>query len=180
MWPDKISPSAEIDSVDSAVLLTKLRPALFGYFRRRCGNTAEAEDLAQDVILRALTHAHWTSVEEAKNYIFQIAVNRWRERGRRKLTHVIEVDWNEEQMSAVAEEIALERIVGGEAEFRRMVQALQKLEERTRAVLVLCRFEQRKQAEIAEILGISVSAVEKHLVKGITYLTQKLKHDADE
>lgn len=177
MWPNK---PPTIPQVDSATLLTELRPALIGYFRRRCGNTAEAEDLAQDVILRALSHARWTSVEEAKGYIFQIAVNRWRERGRRKLTHVIEVDDDEGHMLAASEEIALERIVAGEEELRKVVDALSELGERTRAVLVLCRFEQMKQADIAEKLGISVSAVEKHLVKGLAHVMRRLNHEPDE
>ena len=175
MW---LKAKAESSELDSSVLLTELRPALIAYFRRRCGDTAEAEDLAQDVILRALTHARWTTVEEARSYIFKIAVNRWRDRGRRKLTHGTEVEWNEERVQTVAEEIPLERVLSGEEEIRRTIDALQELGERTRDVLVLCRFEQMKQGEIAEVLGISVSAVEKHLVKALAHLTRRLNQDA--
>jgi RNA polymerase sigma factor (sigma-70 family) len=177
MWSDKASLTS---SANSETVLTELRPALVAFFRRRCGNTAEAEDLAQDVLLRALTHARWAQAEEARSYIFKIAVNRWRERGRRKLTHGSEIDWNEDQMHGVAEEIGLERIVAGEAELQRMVESLQGLGERTRTILVLSRFEQKKQAEIADLLGISISAVEKHLVKGLAHVIRQTRNESDE
>jgi RNA polymerase sigma-70 factor (ECF subfamily) len=65
-------------SPDSIALVAPLRPALVKYFLRKSGNAAEAEDLAQDVLVRALGKARWESAEQAKGYIFRIAVNRWR------------------------------------------------------------------------------------------------------
>jgi len=39
-------------------------------------------------------------------------------------------------------------------------------------VLVLCRVEQMKQREIAKAMGISVSAVEKHLARALSHLAR--------
>ena len=41
---------------------------------------------------------------------------------------------------------------------------------RTRTVLMLIKLEQMKVATVAEMLGISASAVAKHLAKGIAQL----------
>lgn len=162
---------------DSTAFIADLRPALVAYFQRRCGNAAEAEDLAQDVILRALSHAEWTSAEEARGYIFRIALNRWRDRGRRKLTHGTEIDWDDESALSVREEISPERVLNSQEQLRRIASALQELEARTRDVFVLCRLEQMKQKEIAELLGISVSAVEKHLVKALSHVARRMEKD---
>lgn len=163
-----------IPAADNHTLLAELRPALIAYFYRRCRSEAEAEDLAQDVLLRALQHAQWQSVEEAKGYIFRIAANRWRDRGRRKLTHGVELEWDDERTQVAAEEITVERVLSSQEELRRFSAALQDLGERTRDVFVMCRFENLKHAEVGELLGISVSAVEKHLVKALAYLMRRM------
>ncbi len=160
--------------IDDSVLISELRPALVAFFRRRCGNAAEAEDLTQDVVLRALTHARWTSEEQARGYIFKIAINRWRDRGRRLLTHAVETDWNDDQVQGVTDEISLDRVLFGQEEVRVISKALDEMEERTRDVFVLCRLEQMKQTEIAEALGISISSVEKHLVKALALVSSRM------
>ena len=161
-------------SPDSTAFIADLRPALVAYVRRRCGNAAEAEDLAQDVILRALTHAEWTSAEEARGYIFRIALNRWRDRGRRQVTHGTEIAWDDESAQSVGEEISPERVLSSQEQLRRIAVALQELEPRTRDIFVLCRLEQMKQKEIADLLGISVSAVEKHLVRALAHVARRM------
>lgn len=162
---------------DGTAIIATLRPALVAYFQRRCGNPAEAEDLAQDVIVRALSHAEWTSVEEARGYIFRIALNRWRDRGRRKVTHGTEIEWDDDATPGFLEEISPERVLDSQEQLYRITTALEELEPRTRDVFVLCRLEQMKQKEIGELLGISVSAVEKHLVKALAHVARRMDND---
>src|SRR5882724_12995464 len=88
-------PSPSGDTASDLTLITEMRPALVRYFTRKTGSTAEAEDLAQDVLLRALIHAKWKSPAAARGYIFRIAVNRWRDRYRRQRVHGIEVAWDD-------------------------------------------------------------------------------------
>ncbi len=157
---------------EQASLVAAMRPALVAFFQRRCRNGAEAEDLAQDVVLRALAHAKSLSPEQASGYIFRIAVNRWRDRGRRLLSHGSCVAWDEKSALAVSDAFSPERVVCAAEELGNVVSALQELGERTRDVLVLCRLEQMKQAEIATAMGISVSSVEKHLVRALAHLAR--------
>jgi RNA polymerase sigma-70 factor (ECF subfamily) len=153
-------------------LVAQMRPALVAFFQRRCRNAAEAEDLAQDVMLRALPRGGFLSPERASGYIFRIAVNRWRDRGRRLMTHGCCVAWDDGSALGVSDDRTPERVVGASQELGNVVSALQNLGERTRNVLVMCRLESMKQADIAATMGISVSSVEKHLVRALTQLSR--------
>jgi RNA polymerase sigma-70 factor (ECF subfamily) len=168
------TPAPAYKSLESATLLAQLRPALVKYFQRKCRSAAEAEDLAQDVIVRTLARAELKSFEHAKGYIFRAAVNRWRDRERRRVTHGTEVQWTDNAAFSRDEEITPERVLGVEQELQLVVVALSELNERTRDVFMLARLEQMKQAEIAAIFGISISAVEKHLAKAVAHLARCL------
>jgi RNA polymerase sigma-70 factor (ECF subfamily) len=53
------------------------------------------------------------------------------------------------------------------------VAALQALPERTRTIFVLRRLEGHAYRDIADQLGISVSAVEKHMVRAVQHLAAR-------
>jgi RNA polymerase sigma factor (sigma-70 family) len=161
------------DSPDSSALVAPMRPALVKYFLRKCGNAAEAEDLTQDVLERALGKAQWESAEQAKGYIFRIAVNRWHDRNRRGLTHGTVIEWDDAAAFAQAEETSPERVLSSEQELHAVVAALQELSERTRDVFMLDRLEHLRHGEIAQLFGISVSAVEKHVSKAVAHLARR-------
>jgi RNA polymerase sigma-70 factor (ECF subfamily) len=161
------------DAAPNASLVAQMRPALVAFFRRRCRNAAEAEDLAQDVVVRALAHSQSLSPARASGYIFQIAVNRWRDRGRRLLSHRTCVPWDEQSALTVSDAFSPERVVSAQQELVLVLGALQELGQRTREVLMRCRLEQMKHAEIAREMGISVSSVEKHLVRAMAHLARQ-------
>jgi RNA polymerase sigma factor (sigma-70 family) len=161
------------DFSDAASLVAPLRPALIKYFLRKCGSVAEAEDLAQDVIVRALACSDLESPEHAKGYVFRIAVNRWHDRNRRVATHGTVIEWDDSATFASAEETSLEHAFEQHQELDRVVAALQELNVRTLDIFMLARLEQMKQAEIAGLFGISVSAVEKHIAKALAHLARR-------
>jgi RNA polymerase sigma-70 factor (ECF subfamily) len=57
-------------------------------------------------------------------------------------------------------------------ELGQIARALEEMNVRTRTVLMLIRLEQMKAATVADMLGISLSAVNKHLAKGIARLAE--------
>jgi RNA polymerase sigma-70 factor (ECF subfamily) len=169
--------------VDGASLTAHMRPSLVKYFKRKTGSAVEAEDLAQDVLVRVLTHASWKSPEEAKGYIFRAAVNRWRDRRRRQGTHGTTVAWDEEadeELQAAGAQSAPECVLMVREELDQTLTALEQLNERTRTVLILIKFEQMKVATVAQMLGISLSAVNKHLAKGLAQLAELRRQQDDE
>jgi RNA polymerase sigma factor (sigma-70 family) len=166
-----LTPVAQLP--DAAAHLAHLRPALVKYFLRKCGDASEAEDLAQDVLVRALGKAQWESAEQAKGYIFRIAVNRWHDRNRRGLTHGVAVEWDDSATFAEGVESSPERVLSNEQELHAVIAALEELGERTRDVFMLFRLEQMKHSDIAQLFGISVSAVEKHVAKAVAHLARR-------
>jgi RNA polymerase sigma factor (sigma-70 family) len=164
-------PTRAVPSTDNPPLVAEMRPALVKYFQRRTGDVSEAEDLAQDVLLRALGHADWKSNEEAKGYIFRTAVNRWRDHLRRRRSHGVVVTLDAVSDIDCGVQSPPERVLVAREELHRVAQVLDSLSERTRAVVMLIRFEQMKAATVAEMLGISVSAVNKHLASGLAALS---------
>lgn len=163
---------------DDARLAIELRPALVSYFKRKCGNHAEAEDLAQDVLLRMLGRNDWESVEHAKSYVFRAAANRWVDRQRRSIVAGTRVEWDDEITRELNEEVTPECVFTSGQELDFVVSAFKELNVRTRDVFMLVRLEHMKHATVAELLGISVSAVEKHLVKALTHLMRRSRRES--
>lgn len=163
------------EAPNGASVLTQMRPALLKYFLRKTGSAAEAEDLTQDVLVRSLTHANWKSLEEAKGYLFRSAVNRWHDRHRKSQVRATTVEWHEEAEEYSGTQNPLERALVIREELSQIFQALEEMKERTRTVLVLIKVEQMKLETVAEMLGISVRAVNKHLAKGIEVLMRLRK-----
>ena len=159
--------------VDAATFLAQIRPALVSFFRRRCKSLAQAEDLAQDVIVRTLSCKQWATEEQAKGYVFRTAANLWCDQTRSRVARGgTEISWDENIVSSVTEGIPLERVLLSEEALHRVDAALLQLNERTRDVFVLNRLEQMKNREIAQMLGISESAVEKHMTKALAHLAR--------
>lgn len=157
-------------------LLIRYGPALRGFFRRRVRSAADAEDLAQEVFARILRGADAGRIENLEGYLFHAAANLLRENGRRDsfraAAPAIELA---PELIGQDEEQTPERILLGRDAYRRMLAALLELPERTRTVFILSRFEEVKGPEIARRLGVSVSAVEKHMVKALAHLRARVR-----
>lgn len=154
-----------------------VRRWLTGYFRRRLNDESDVEDMVQDVFARIVTR---DSVEPIKNlggYILKIASSVIADRSRRRAVRLADAHVPFDPDLHAGEEIDPERVLGGKEDLNAAVAALLSLPERTRTVFVLRRLEGYGYRDIAAHLGISVSAVEKHLVKALQHLSaERDKH----
>lgn len=66
------------------------------------------------------------------------------------------------------------RLKETERDIETVCQLIETLSPQTRLVLELCYFKGKKQAEVAEQLGISVSAVKKHIAKAMKVFREHL------
>jgi RNA polymerase sigma factor (sigma-70 family) len=152
-----------------------MRGWLLRYFRRRVPNVAEAEDLVQDVFARMVARDSTEPVGHLGGYVLKTASNvltDWiRRRSSRQAKHHVAF---EPELHG-EEDAGPERILGGTEELQAATRVLLQLPERTRTVLILRRLEGWKFQDIAAHLGISVSAVEKHLVRAIQELSLDLE-----
>jgi RNA polymerase sigma-70 factor (ECF subfamily) len=144
----------------------RLEPALRRYFRRRAA-PHEVEDLVQDVFMRLQGRQDPTAIEDIDRYVFVVAANvlarRYRAESRRSQVQEADAEDYEEQISP-------ERVLLGREQLNAALAVLQKLPPRTRQIFILHRFEDMTYPRIALSLGISKSAVEKHMIRALKAL----------
>lgn len=147
-----------------------MRRPLSAYFYRRVRNPSEVEDLVQEVFLRLTVRGLPERADHASAYIFQIAASVLTDRHRRRTVRHADdhVSFDPETDGGV--DFDPGRIYAGKQALSAATAALLTMPERTRSIFLLKRLDGLRHQTIAVQLGISVSAVEKHLVKAIEHL----------
>ena len=174
-----IIPQAKDPGDPRGELQSEYRAPLLAFFLRRVRNRAEAEDLTQEVFLRIL-RTPGAAESTSSAFIFTVATNLLRDRARRLQTSggplvQLETDNGASAGAKLHEEISPERVLLGKEALQRVYKALGKLSPQTRDIFLLFKLEQMKQRQIAEIYGISVSAVEKHIVAALTHVAKEVR-----
>ena len=165
-------------SADSA-LSERFAAPLLSYFLRRIRDRTEAEDLVQDVLLRVIRARESGAIENPESYVFKVAANLLKDVRRREGRHPtllspsLEDDLLGERPEALVDERSPERVLIGQMTLAGVLTALEELSEPTRNVFILFRLEQMKQKDIATLLGISQSTVEKHVMRAALHLTRR-------
>lgn len=156
-------------------VFAETRAALLRFLQLRGASAADAEDLLQEIHLKLVAET-LGPVAEPRAYLYRMATNHFlllrRTTDRRTRR---EKDWVEshagsdgerdEQPSIETELIAREQLAI-------LQRVLDRLPERTRMIFRRFRVEGEAQRGIAEDLGISVSAVEKHLAQAYTEIAE--------
>jgi RNA polymerase sigma-70 factor, ECF subfamily len=144
----------------AAEIVRRHLPRMVGLARRMLGDAAEAEDVAQEVFLRVWKHASGWKPGAAKfeTWMHRVAINLCLDRLRRVGRSAGDVS-----PEAVDSRASATRALDDRQRRERVRDALQRLPERQRAALVLCYYQDRTNIEAAEILGVSVDALESLL-----------------
>jgi len=144
------------------------------YFERRNLTGADAEDAVQEVFAKLANRSGISAIESLEGYLFEtaanVAIDHFRRSGAR---HAQAHDLYEDGIHAV-EDFSPERIHEGRETLVMLLTILNELPARTRNIFILARLEQFTYPEIAKRLGVSVSAVEKHVVKAAAHLALRV------
>jgi RNA polymerase sigma-70 factor, ECF subfamily len=162
------------------LLVERWERQVFAFLWRMTGNEDDARELTQDVFVKV--HANASKYEPRglfKSWLFRIAGNLSRSFARRRKL----VDWisfdsfrHDRQQDVPGPDAGLEA-----EETRDMVRAaVDALPERQRQALVLKRFHEMSQREIASAMEISEGAVESLLVRAMTALRGRLTREMEE
>jgi RNA polymerase sigma-70 factor (ECF subfamily) len=159
------------DRAAAARLVARHSPKLFTLARRMLGAPGEAEDAVQDVFLKLWTHASRWQPGSAKfeTWLYRVALNACYDRLRRRRPEPLEAA-AEVADGAPAPDAGLDqdRIAAA------VQAALAGLPERQRAAILLCHFKACGNIEAAEIMGLSVEALESLLARGRRSLKERL------
>ena len=147
------------DAAAARALTARLAPKAFSHALRVLGDRMEAEDVAQDAMMRLWTIAPKWRAGEAKvsTWLYRVTANLCTDRlrrGGRAGPALDDIPEPEDPMpGADARLLAASRAAA-------VTAALRGLPDRQRQSIVLRHFEGLANPEIAEVLGISVEAVE--------------------
>jgi RNA polymerase sigma-70 factor (ECF subfamily) len=146
-------------------------PRLLALASRMLGDPVEAEDVAQEACLRMWRQAPGWRPGQARfdTWLHRVALNLCYDRLRRRRETPTDAPPEQEDPSPRAD-VLLER----EGVARRVNQALQALPVRQREAIVLCHYQELGNIEAAQVLGISVEALESLLSRGRRALRQSL------
>lgn len=159
-------------------LARRLRIPLLRYFTRRTGSRPDSEELVQDLFLRLLRRPGLMSLESVDGYVFEAAANLLRDKVKRERTRPMLNAVDLDRIDLADDFPGAEDVVGGRQSLERIQVALRSLSPRARTIVILRRFEDMSHAQIAARLHISVSAVEKHLVRAMAVLRDALREEA--
>jgi RNA polymerase sigma-70 factor (ECF subfamily) len=163
--------------VDLGSLSRRFRPALMAFFVRRLHNHAEAEDLTQEVLVRLAAHTDTLKADRPDAYVFQAAANLLRDRARKAAVRARYGRGQGAIDAGEVEERDPDRVLLGRVALATVTAALKELPERTRSIFILFRLENMKQREIADMYGLSLRVVERHVVKASLHLRARLGED---
>ena len=156
-------------------LLVEMRDELKRFLLARQCDPADVDDLLQDLFVK-LTTARTGPVGNPRAYLYQMANNllldrrRGRQRQARRDDSWARAQFGQdlrEDPAASPERVAIDRDLLAQVE-----AALDEMPERTANILRRYRLDGQSQKAIAEQIGISLSAVEKHLQRGYRVLLE--------
>jgi RNA polymerase sigma-70 factor (ECF subfamily) len=166
--------SADDATAASAQLAEEARPlrrSLARYFGRRLRDGSEVEDLVQEVFARVVARDSTTPIGHLGKYLYQTAASVLADYARRRSARHSEahVEFNPDLHGET--DFDPERIVSGREDVAAATAALLSLPERTRTVFLLRRLDGVPARDVAAQLGVSISAVEKHMVRAVRHLS---------
>lgn len=151
------------DARAARALTLRLTPRVLSYAARLLGDGAEAEDVAQEAMLRLWRIApDWRPGEaRVSTWLFRVATNLCTDRLRRRRGQRLD-SVPEPQDDTPGIEVRLLT----EARARALQQALDALPDRQRQAVILRHLEGLSNPEIAQIMQISTEAVESLTARG--------------
>lgn len=139
---------------------------IYGYCYRHVNHRETAQDLTQEVFLRVLLHLeNYRHYGKFENYLYVIAGNLCRDYYRkRRVLSLEDLELQKEERGFARTE---EQLVVG--------QALKKLPEQEREIILLRFYQDLRIKDIAKILGLKLSTVKYHLKRAQERLEDELK-----
>lgn len=145
--------------------------SLYRFLYFKCGSQDQAEDLVQEAFIKLWNNCSKVIFEKAKSYLYTIANNQFlNEVAHQKVKLKYEQHSGKDTQNIESPDFILE-----EKEFMaKLENAIAMLTSGEREVFLLNRIEKKKYREIAEMLEISVKAVEKRMHGALVKLRKQL------
>ena len=152
-------------------LFARCKQPLFGFFWRRVADRAQAEELTQETFVAVIRAApRYEPSAQFRTYLYAIALKILRAYRRKAAFRATFLGAPSEHGEPAAESGVVTQLI--------MREALRKLEDMDREILLLREFEQLNYAEIAELLNLPVNTVRSRLFRARMALREMLLEKA--
>ena len=152
--------------------------ALTRYFLRRVSDVGEAQEMTNELFFRLIRRLNREPVENPQAFLFHSAANLVNDRHRRMKARQSYAASKSDHDIANIEVISPERVLEGKQALESVLRGLDSFDKRTRDVFLLHRIYGLKYAEIASLYEISVSSVEKYIMKCLVQISKHLEDKA--
>lgn len=150
-------------------------PWLRNWLRGKLGCPAQADDFAQDTFLRVLTRSDVGVLQSPRAFLVRVATRLLIDDARRAR---LERAWREAQSLAAAEQVqapSAEEVNEIVDVLEEVLRLLEGLPDKPRKAFLMFRLDGASQAEIARVLGVSISMVKKYVAQGLLHCHRGLQ-----
>ena len=153
-------------------LVRKHYQNIYQFCVRRCnGDTALAADLTQDTFLKLIEHIQqYRLTGKFINFLLTIAVNTCNNHFKKKSPDIVDMD----TLSAVPSNLNISEEVLRQEDAKIIQQAIDRLPDIQKEVVILRFYHDRKLKEIAAITGVSLPTAKSRLKQGLDKLKRYL------
>jgi RNA polymerase sigma factor (sigma-70 family) len=150
------------------------RQWLRGWIARRYPSESDVDDIVQESLEKMLRCPDPAGVRDARVYLSRTAVGLVIDRARRR--RIVRIDYHDDlgELGLACAYPLPDRVCAAREEWESVCRAIEALPERTRGVLRMRRIEEVPQRETAQAFGITESAIEKHVRRGIRAVRAEL------
>ncbi|MFD2589018.1 RNA polymerase sigma factor [Croceitalea marina] len=143
---------------------------IFNYIYYKFGNEEKANDAVQEAFVKLWENCAKVTPEKAKSYLYTVANNLYLNVIKAEKVRLKYADMYSNSISNESPEFVLE-----EKQFKQKLdKALNTLPENQRTTFLLNRIDGKKYAEIAEMEGVSIKAIEKRMHLALKTLREKI------
>ena len=156
-------------------LVRKYYQNIYQFCVRRCnGDTALAADLTQDTFLKLIEHIQqYRLTGKFMNFLLTIAVNNCNNHFKKKSPDIVDMD----ALSAVPSSLNVSEEVLRQEDAKIIQQAIDRLPDMQKEVVILRFYHDRKLKEIAAITGVSLPTAKSRLKQGLDKLKRYLDRE---
>jgi RNA polymerase sigma-70 factor (ECF subfamily) len=151
------------------------RAALQKYLRKFTSGAEDVEDLVQEAYVRVCAMPDGQEVDSPRALLFRIARNLAVDRARQRFTRATDDVADFESLNVSSTEAEPDQQVDLSRRFESFCAAVDSLPPLCRRVFVLRKVYQFSHDEIAQVLGLSHSTIEKHVAKGLVRCRDRLR-----
>tara|TARA_R110000772_G_scaffold176173_8_gene287882 strand:+ start:213 stop:722 length:510 start_codon:yes stop_codon:yes gene_type:complete len=147
-----------------------LNKEVWRFIYYKCGDSAQADDLVQDAFIKLWNNCAKTPIGKAKSFLYTITMNAFLN----QIAHKKVVLNHAKLQSSGIDNESPDHVLQQKEFYEKIQTAIANLTEGQRTAFLLNRIEGKKYAEIAELLNLSVKAVEKRMSLALKTLRKEI------